>query len=834
MELCYSGQQLKLGGVMLRWKMFFKNGWYATVSLGFTGMVVGGALLAYFAMQLPDVDALQEVKLQEPMRIYTHNGLLINQYGEKHRIPVQYEQVPEDLIHAILATEDQRFFEHGGVDFLGLLRAVKSVVSSGRKSQGASTITMQVARNFFLSRQKSYTRKIREILLAIEIDRKLSKQKVLELYLNKIFFGHRSYGIAAAARYYYGTTVDQLTLPQMAMLAGLPQSPSRHNPVSNPMRAKDRRDHVLDRMLENNYIDQLTHDAAVNAPLTASRHRPEIEVRAPYIAEMVRAALVAQFGDSAYTRGLQVYTTLDAKLQRAAEKSLVDGIIAYDHRHGWRTPHHNLVDELGEDDINWPQGLTKLTSQRDLQPAAILAVDEDHLNVITAAPQVISVARSGFAWALSATEAGWRLAKPRAADAVFHRGDVVWLQGNEKAGWQLLQLPEVEGAVVAMAPKTGAVLALQGGFQDSANHFNHATQAWRQPGSAFKPFIYAAALDHGFTLGSIVNDAPIVIADKGSEDSLWRPINSTHKFYGPTRVRVGLAKSRNIVSIRLLQRITPRVALDYLPKFGFSPSKHPNSLSLALGSGTVTPLQLATGYAVFANGGYRVTPHFVSRVIDQDDQVLFDERQLSEGGDTFIQSQAEAAGVWLPPAVPQTDQAGLAVPVDQPLGPRVLTPENAFLMDSALRSVVQIGTGRKAKVIGRHDLAGKTGTTNDKMDGWFAGYNPDVVTVVWMGFDQMQPLHEYGAKSALPIWIDFMRAALQGKPQHRPRIPAGIASVRIDPKTGLLAHSGQANALFEYFRKDHLPIRASESKVSVSQDQAAPAPEEAAQPADVF
>lgn len=768
----------------------------SAISIGLTAAILLGGVCFYLVKKLPDVSTLQKVDLQEPMRIFSRDGKLIAIYGEKHRIPISLESIPKPLIQALISTEDQRFYEHGGVDFLGLARAAIAVITTGHKTQGASTITMQVARNFFLSRKKTYLRKLNEILLAIEIDGKLSKQKILELYFNKIFFGHRSYGIAAAAQYYYGKVPRDLALPQLAMLAGLPKSPSRNNPITNPEAALKRRNHVLARMLDQGYITQATFERASRAAVTAQPHGIKVQLNAPYVAEHVRQEMVQKLGEAAYTRGLRVYTTIDSRLQLTGQQVVRKGVEAYDKRHGWHKGIPNLQQSLGDnaDQQAWLKTLAALPAHQDAQPAAITAVTEDNLELLLFDGSVGRVQRADFLWALTNTPQGWALAKPHRADHVFHAGDQVYVRpstipapsmpatdDNQEQDqpttsamhyWTLVQKPQAEAALVAMDPQTGAILAMQGGYSEDANGFNRVSQAWRQPGSVFKPFLYSAALEKGMTLATLINDAPVVVEDSG-EEALWRPNNYTKKFYGPTRVRVGLTKSRNIVSIRLLQQTGLDFALDYIQRFGFDKSKQPSGLSLALGAGLVTPLQIATGYAAFANGGYGVKPHLIAHVRDQRAELLPIGDEMNGGAER----------------------------------PRIISAENAFLIDNVLHDVIQHGTGRRAKILGRHDLAGKTGTTNKKMDAWFAGYNRDVVLAVWMGFDQVQALNEYGAGAALPIWIDFMRVALADKPEKTTQPPASIVSVHIDPETGQLAESDDGHAVFEYFRADHVPQR---------------------------
>jgi penicillin-binding protein 1A len=763
---------------------------WGLLSLGFTGVIALAVLYSYMEMQLPNVDKLKDVHLQVPLRVYTIDNKLIAQFGAKQRIPVTLDQIPQNLINAVLATEDARFYEHPGVDFIGVARAAVAVITSGKKVQGASTITMQVARNFYLSREKTYSRKIKEILLALKIDKEIGKDKILELYLNKIYFGHRAYGVASAAKVYYGRTLDQLTLAEMAMLAGLPQAPSRNNPITNPKGALKRREHVLQRMLELKHITQEQYTTAANAKLTASYHGQGIEVDAPYVAEMVREVIVDEYGEKeAYELGLTVHTTVDSQLQQAATQALRDGLLGYDQRHGYRRPTINLR-QLTRD--AWLAVLKDKDTVGKLQPAVVTSIYKQSIDVLLANGKSVTILWSGLSWARPALEAGGFGAKPKLAGDIVHAGDLVRVvQGND-GRWRLSQVPDVQGAIVSLNPKDGAVLALSGGFSYSLSNFNRVTQAERQPGSAFKPFIYAAALDKGYTLASIINDAPVVESDSG-ENSLWRPMNDTLRFYGPTPLRTGLIKSRNLVSIRLLQAIGIHYALGYIERFGFDPNTQPNSLSLALGSGSVTPIQLASAYAVFANGGYKVTPYFIKSIQSQDRK------------DLYVSSPKQACTACI---------AATNFPEDEkpmPAAPKALDPQTVYLMTQAMQGVIRHGTGRKALTLKRSDLAGKTGTTNKQMDAWFSGYTGDIVTTVWVGFDNLRTLREYGAQAALPIWIQFMRKALAGVPESLMPQPPEIVTIRIDPKTGLLAAPGQLDAKFEIFRQQYAPQTASHS-----------------------
>ncbi|OGT50942.1 MAG: peptidase [Gammaproteobacteria bacterium RIFCSPHIGHO2_12_FULL_41_15] len=759
------------------------HAFWALFSLFLTAVLIVAVIYIYVEWQLPPVDTLKEATLQVPLRIYTADHRLIAQYGTKRRIPVTLAQVPPLLINAVLATEDARFYEHRGIDFIGLLRALKVMIASGKPSQGASTITMQVARNFFLTSKKTYSRKINEMLLALKIEKELSKEKILELYFNKIYFGNRAYGVAAAATVYYGKTLDQLTLPQMAMIAGLPQAPSRKNPVTNPEEALKRRNHVLKRMLDVGFITVTQYQEAVQTPLTAYYHSATVEVHAPYVAEMVRQVMVDQYGNDAYEKGLTVYTTLSASLQTKANEALRDGLMAYDQRHGFRKPTENLGNH---DRVAWLQALQQQPVIQALYPAVVLSVSDHSIRALLADDREITIDWPGLSWARPRMGEGYVGAWPQQASDIVKIGDVVRVMFMPNGEWRLTQIPEVEGAIIVLNPQDGALLALSGGFDYQLSSFNRATQAERQPGSNFKPFIYSAALAKGYTLASVISDAPVVMEDTG-ENSLWRPTNDTRKFYGPTPLRIGLIQSRNLVSIRLLQAIGITYTLDYVERFGFDANALPHSLSLALGSGVVTPLQIATGYAVFANGGYQITPYFIQTVEDQHHQVLLTTNPPKACEMCITQ-----------PQLPLTD-------LPNPKADRVITAQNAYLITQALRDVIRHGTGQAARSLHRDDLAGKTGTTNDQADAWFSGFNSHMVTTVWIGFDNLKSLREYGAEAALPIWMQFMQTALQDVPEVTMPQPPGIVMVRIDPKTGLLASPNQTNAQFELFQEQNVP-----------------------------
>lgn len=760
--------------------LFLRKGLWTLSSIFFLLLVCASLLYIYVESELPNIDSLKTVKLQVPLRIYSKDGLLMQEYGEKRRIPLTYEEIPQTLVRALLATEDQRFFDHPGVDVFGLARATVRMIQTGTKSQGGSTITMQVARNFFLNRKKTFLRKFNEIMLAIKIDRELSKEKILELYLNKIYLGNRAYGVGAAAQIYYGKPLKELSLAQLAMIAGLPQAPSTQNPIANPVAAKKRRDHVLERLFEEKYITQAQYEKAIAEPNTATYHGTDIEVSAPYLAEMIRQSMYEHFGQDAYTKGYKVYTTINGALQNHANQLVEEHLLAYDRRHGYRGP----IARISQEDMAVPKNrhqlLTQYPTVNDLQPGVITEVGAREAMVALKNNDTITIPWEGLSWARPALKKGWVGKSPQNASQVVAVGDVVYVR-HHKDLWQLTQIPAAEGALVALNPKDGAIEALVGGFNFQKSKFNRVTQSGRQPGSSFKPFIYAAALNKGYTLATLVNDAPIVIADPTQVNG-WRPHNDNLKFNGPTRLKDALVRSRNLVSIRILDDIGIDYAIDYASRFGFKKAALPNTLSLALGSLSVSPMDLTAAYAVFANGGFKIEPYLIDHITDSDGHILL---------------QAKPARACNECTASSKDQATLA--------PRVIDQETAFLMNSALMGVVENGTAQEAKILNRKDIAGKTGTTNEQVDAWFAGYNPNLVVTTWIGFDTPHPLHEYAASLALPLWIDFMKVALKGQPQIEVQPPASVVAAQINPHTGLLAKGNQANSITEYFKKSDLP-----------------------------
>lgn len=740
-----------------------------------------GILVGYFAYQqlssdLPDIKVLRNIQYSQPLLVYSQDGLLIEQFGEKMRIPISISDTPKQLINAFVSAEDANFYSHHGVDFKGLARAVIQLVLTGKKKQGGSTITMQVARNFLLSNEKTYTRKLKEIILSFQIEQEYTKDEILELYLNKIYLGQRSYGVAAAAEIYYNRPLSELTLAELCMIAGLPKAPSSYNPISNPKRALIRRNYVLKRMLDLDNISQQEYDTASLAPITASTYIVQRDLYAPYIAEMVRNEIINRYDKStAYTAGLKVYTTIQSDLQNTAITALRSNLHHYDQRHGYRVSKAQK------------QPLDSSVNIGDTFPAQVTQIDKK---------QLTAQLKDGTDITLKWKNSPWK-PKPKARTTSHLNSylDIIALHDTirvrrDNQSWHLAQTPQAESAFVALDPKNGAILALSGGYAYFNNKYNRATQAKRQPGSGFKPIIYTSALEQGYTVASMINDAPIIDTRSSLEESEWRPENSSHKFYGPTSIRTALRNSRNIISVRLARSVGLPSITETALRFGFKQEQLPQKLSLALGSGYASPLQMARMYATFANGGFLIDPFFIERIESSTGEVLF---------------QAE------PVKACSNCQNNTA--------PRIISPQINFLMNSLLRDVVQNGTARKAKILQRSDLAGKTGTTNEQKDAWFNGYTSNIVGIVWVGQDNSKSLGrgEYGATTALPMWIDFMRYALKNKAEQVLIEPEGISQVLIDTKTGLLANKeSAATARQEFFRDEFIPTQYAPSNILVN------------------
>lgn len=724
-------------------------------------MVVGFAAALIYPT-LPTLEILTDYRPKIPLRVYSADGKLIGEFGEERRAVVKLEQVPKTLVNAIVAAEDERFYQHGGVDYLGVARAALSNFTSGGVKQGASTITMQVARNFFLSKEKTLTRKFNEMLLAFKIESSLSKQQIIELYINQIYLGQRAYGFAAAAQIYYGKPLAELSVAQQAMLAGLPKAPSRFNPIANPSRAKLRQQYVLRRMRE---LGMLTPEQLANAdkePMVMRQSINEFHVRADFFAEMVRAQMFERYGEDAYTHGFKVHTTLLSEHQRAAYDALRKGVLDYDRRHGYRGPeaYVELTGELSNEKLE--DALQDAPDSDDIYPAVVLEASPKQVRVYRSGGERITISEDGLKFAAKL------LGENVPPTQRVRRGAIIRIIKDEKGRWQITQLPQVESALVSADPRTGAIRALIGGFDFNRNQYNHVTQALRQPGSSFKPFIYSAALEKGFTAATVINDAPLTFtaAQTGSEP--WEPKNYDGKFEGPMRLRTALAKSKNLVSVRILQAITPQYAQDYISRFGFDPKLHPPYLTMALGAGNVTPMQMLGAYSVFANGGYKIAPYFIDRVEDDKGKVLLTNQPVVAG------ESAE----------------------------RVIDARNAFIMSSLMRDVVRMGTATRAMRLKRNDLAGKTGTTNEFVDAWFGGFQPTLVAIAWMGFDQPKTLgrNETGGSAALPIWIDYMATALKNVPEEGFNPPPGVIVMPVNAETGLRAAEG--SGISEYFYQE--------------------------------
>ena len=796
-----------------------------SIRLFFIGMVFGAlGIVAIWTMvvpTLPDVEVLQDVRLQVPLRIFSEDGALIAEIGEQRRTPVRLEDVPEPLRLAFLAAEDDRFYRHPGIDWRGTLRgAWLYALSMGQgRVPGGSTITQQVARRFFLSTEYSVTRKLREMLLALKIERHLSKDEIFELYLNKEFLGHRAYGIAAAAQVYFGKSLDELTLAEMAQLAALPKAPSRDNPISGPRQAMIRRNWILDRMLHLGYIGPDEHALARSEPNNARLHGPVVELSAPWIAEQARLALVERVGaDEAHSGGYRIHTTVNADMQRAADQAIRDGLQSYDRRHGWRGPEQRFDLEALAAEPGIDEQLRRTRAVADLLPAIVIEADEEQALIRIRGGEEVVVTLESLGWARPFLRLNALGARPQAVTDVLNAGDLIRMRrvGEE---WRLAQIPRAEAALVALEADSGAVLAMVGGLDFGRSQFNRVTQSRRQPGSAFKPFVYAAALDRGYTLASLVNDAPVVVDDPSMERA-WRPTNFGRRFYGPTRLREAMVHSRNLVSVRLLMDIGLDYARDYISEFGFARADLPAGPSMALGSASLTPLSLTTAYAVFANGGFAVEPQFIHRITDNNGEILFEPSWTRICPDCPLPAEPEpiadngAADDQGPRRIDLSAIENLLAqggPMFGPqlprIAPQIINAQTSWLIHSMLADVVIEGTGRRALSLGRGDLAGKTGTTNDLRDTWFVGYGGGIVATVWVGMDDNESLgsQEQGGRTALPLWVDFMEVALQGRPERRPPEPVGLARALINPETGLRARPGAAGAVVEWFHADNLP-----------------------------
>jgi len=817
---------------------FFKALLRWLLILGFSGLLLVAAAIgvAYWLVspRIPSVDVLKDYHMQVPLRVVTADGKLIATFGETRRIPVSIEQVPDMLKHAVLSAEDADFYTHPGVDWRGVMRAGFHVVASGgNKTQGGSTITQQVARNFFLSPEKLYSRKLIEMFIALRMESALTKDQILELYLNKMFLGHRSYGIAAAAEYYYGKRLDQLTIAQCAAIASTFQLPSAVNPLTNTNRLIARRNWVLGQMLEHRYINQAQYEQAIHAPDDATPHEQPIQVDAPYLAEMARLQALDRLGNDALTEGYVVKTTLVSTRQQAAVAAVRDGLAIYDHRHGWRGPeaHEELPPNASDNDYG--NLLSSYMDVAGLTPGLVIASSGTEASVFLPDKQVIKLDLKAMDWARPYISENRTGAAPTRVDAVLKPGDIIRVVHDDKGAWQLTQIPKAQAALVSLDPENGAIQSLVGGFNFQRSKFNRAVMAARQPGSSFKPFIYSAAFERGYTPASIINDSPIALPDPSQPNGLWTPSNDDNKFAGPMRLREALIESKNLVSVRLLDAIGVRYTRDYVTRFGFPPDALPNNLSMALGTASVSPLSMARGFAVFANGGYLITPYFINEIDDRDGKPVYvanPARACADCAERLLQNSPPAP----PPAnmltngvsasssnapAPATSvaMAGQTVlPADvhnngaapPALAPHVIDIRNDYLVTSLMKDVIQspMGTGYAAKALNRQDLAGKTGSTNDHRDAWFVGFNGDLSTAVWVGYDDFSSLGkgEFGAKAALPIWIDYMGDVLKGLPEKTLPMPPGITTMLINRENGLPTAPGDPDAMQEIFKVEDI------------------------------
>ncbi|MEZ9723907.1 penicillin-binding protein 1A [Vibrio splendidus] len=801
----------------------------------------------YVKPELPDVATLRDVKLQTPMQVFSQDGKLISQFGEKRRNPVTYDEIPRHLVEALIATEDSRFYEHPGIDPIGITRAALVVAMSGSAKQGASTITQQLARNFFLSNEKKIMRKIKEIFIAIHIEQLLSKEEIMELYVNKIFLGHRSYGFGAAARVYFGKDLPELTLSEIATLAGMPKAPSTMNPIYSIERATHRRNVVLRRMLDEKYITQSEYDDARSEELISKYHGAEIELSAPYVAEVARAWMVERYGEAAYTSGMKVYTTVDSKLQKAANQAAIKNLLGYDERHGYRGA-EKVLWQTAQSAWDQEQIVKHLKSQPtygDLVPAVVTAVDSKSAQVWVKNQGEGTIEWQGMNWARKFLTDNRQGPAPSQAKEILAVGEQVWVRHEAITGdevseepteesaeaksetpveWRLSQVPNANTAFVAMNPNNGAVLSMVGGFNFVHNKFNRATQSIRQVGSGIKPFIYSAAIDKGLTLASLINDAPINQWDK-SQGTAWRPKNSPPTYVGPTRLRIGLAQSKNVMAVRVLREVGLDDTRNYLTRFGFDIDEVPRSETIALGAGSLTPMKVAQGYSVFANGGYYVEPFYISRI-----ETPFGETEFEATPKVVCKDNCEHKVATDPMADEFAEQD---VDAKVQYAPQVISEQNAFLVREMMYSNIWgggdwsagtgwNGTGWRAQPLKRRDIGGKTGTTNDSKDTWYSGYGPGMVATVWVGFDNHNRNlgrtkansnlgksqitgAEAGAKTAEPAWVDFMGTALAGVPAQRKELPENIIRVRIDRETGLLTNKFDSSSMFEYFEKGTEP-----------------------------
>ena len=787
--------------------------------------LVGFAFLAtyyYLKPTLPDVATIRQLKLQVPLRVYSRDGLLIGQIGEQRRLPVAYADVPQRVIQAFLAAEDDRFFEHPGIDWQGLARAVLVAAGFPGPRQGGSTLTQQLVRTTLIENERTMRRKLREIFLSVTLERQLTKQEILELYLNTVFLGQRAYGVGAAAETYFGKTLADLSVAEAALLAGIPQAPSRYNPVASREQAERRRAYVLRRMHELSFIGDAEYESALAEPVSGELHGPSVELEAPYVAELARQALFEKLGERIYTDGIRVYTTVDSRLQRAADIALRAAVIEYDRRHGYRGPAGRVELPPVEGAEAIEAAVSAYPTVGGLLPAVVLSVDAQGAVAATRSRGEFTLPFEGMRWAREPRPDQGVGPPPKSASDVVARGDIVYVLPKGNGTAYLTQVPEAQGAIVSLDPLDGAIVALSGGFDFYASKFNRATQARRQPGSGFKPFIYSAAIENGFSPSSIILDAPVVFeAPEGTAEKDWRPENDDSRFYGPIRLRDALARSRNLVSIRLMRAMGIDTAREYTLRFGFPAEHVPSDLTAALGTAQLTPLEVATGFAVLANGGFGVTPYFIDRAEGPEGEVLWEAEHRLACPECIEQEPALGTGglYGFAPSLRSTvpDTSGTAtwmsdvggsfeVPAEA-RAPLVISPANAFIVTDMMRDVVRFGTGRRALALGRSDLAGKTGTSNDVRDTWFSGFNADLVATAWVGFDQERSLgaQEQGSRTALPMWVYYMKEALRGLPDHTLPMPEGVVTARVSRITGAGTGPDDPDAVFDYFLEGRAP-----------------------------
>ncbi len=812
----------------------------AGLGMALTTGLVAAVTGAYYFVEpgLPEAETIRDIPLQIPLRIYSRDGYLIEEIGQRRRELISYEQVPEHVVHAFIAAEDRRFFEHPGIDYIGVLRALVQLVTTGDVQAGGSTLTQQLARDYFLTRERRYTRKIREAFLAYKIEQEFSKEQIMALFLNKMFFGQRAYGVAAASQVYFNKPLAEINVAEAATLAGVLPAPSRYNPVRSPTNAERRRGYVLGRMRNLDYVSQADYEEAMAWPMESRIHGAAVELNAPYIAEMVRREMLARYGEETYTAGYQVVTSLDSRLQRAANYAVRNGLLAFTRRRGYRGPVDQVEIEPGDLDVSpleWPERVQQALDQYapgGLTLAIVTAINDNNTASIRFGDgSEDSIPWIGMSWAKPFIDFDTTGPAPESASDVLAPGDVIYVMPTTGGFWALAQEPAAQSALVAMDPKDGAITGLVGGFDFAVSKFNRATQSARQPGSSFKPFIYSAALDHGNTPATVVLDAPVVI-NSSELEAVWRPINYSGRFYGPTRLREALVRSMNLVSVRLLLFETGvGNAVRHIARFGFGDAALPRNGSLALGGGAASPLDMAQGYATIANGGFAVKPYAIDAIYGPEGDALYRAEpgvacfECEEALEASTDSRSSIAtagdvdpdGTGSQPLFGQVVDAGINYrpdPVEAPelfekikVAPRAISAQNAYLVSDMMRDVVRRGTGRRALVLGRNDLSGKTGTSNDRRDAWFGGFNADLASIVWVGYDDDSPLGpgEEGSRTALPVWIDFSRIAYDGVPNRTLPMPDGIVSVHIDRETGCPARAGQPNAVFEIFEAGRIP-----------------------------